>query len=288
MKSKVTLIISMVLVVALLIGAGTYAFFSASVANANNKFTSGKINLTGFRDDMPLAGPMFYTEDDMSKGLYGTGFWQPGDSKTRGYFVQNNGLDVRLKKVTVETDGIMSQDNETALREFNEHGNIIISVIKRGDRVHQENDNSGNQVDGVLQTEYAKIMKDLEKRIQTKLADVLTKSGCNDPLKTQAENKALYLAALAETKEHILNTNFNAASDGSLPYWVQEVYQGSFGDFYANGQELPKVEQFTLNKNEARYFGYTIALDNPATADNVLQGKDLKLKFVQEWIQKNR
>jgi spore coat-associated protein N len=89
-----------VLAAALAIGGSTYALFSSKATNANNTFTSGKVSVSSARDDIPMEGPMFYTEspsDVTGIGGLATGVWAPGDINTRGLFISNTGtLDAKL------------------------------------------------------------------------------------------------------------------------------------------------------------------------------------------------
>lgn len=92
------------LAVTTLAGAGTYALFANNAVNSGNAFTAGTVNISSVRDDVPNVGPMFYTDTNGAPGTLATGVWAPGDSNTRGLFLQNNGsLDAKLKALTAKS-----------------------------------------------------------------------------------------------------------------------------------------------------------------------------------------
>jgi spore coat-associated protein N len=89
-----------ILAVSTAIGGATYALFSSSATNQGNSFSAGTLKIDSARDDIPMTGPMFYTEspsDVTGIGGLATGEWAPGDINTRGLFLRNTGsLDAKL------------------------------------------------------------------------------------------------------------------------------------------------------------------------------------------------
>ncbi|WP_158244605.1 hypothetical protein, partial [Pseudomonas sp. GP01-A3] len=62
------------------------------------------------RHDIPIEGPMFYT-NDTSGGKMGTGLWQPLDSHTRGMFYKNDGnVDAMLGSIKADYTGTDAQN----------------------------------------------------------------------------------------------------------------------------------------------------------------------------------
>jgi hypothetical protein len=85
-------------------GAATYALFTSSATNEANAFTSGTLQVSSVRDDVPNIGPMFYTNTNRAPGTLPTGVWAPGDSRTRGLFLRNTGsLEAKLKTLSAKS-----------------------------------------------------------------------------------------------------------------------------------------------------------------------------------------
>lgn len=112
-------------------GGATYAFLTGHASNNSNMFTAGKLSLSATRNDIPLNGPMFYTDNSSLQasggGLLGTGYWVPGDIKTRGMFIQNTG----------DVDGKLT--NLIALPQ-NSSGTVVSSTSTGSDLTTYQND----------------------------------------------------------------------------------------------------------------------------------------------------
>ncbi len=115
--AKLSLIsIASILTASAFVGGGTFAFFSSSVQNNKGNFTSGHLNITPERFDIPQSGPMFYSKSTSTlPGALATGQWAPGDQHTRGLFLENTGsLKARLKYISaspVNSAGMLLSSN---------------------------------------------------------------------------------------------------------------------------------------------------------------------------------
>ncbi len=118
MRSKLTLIVAVVTVAAMLVGGVTMALFTDTANNPNNTFSAGTVDIRADRDlGDPLPGPMFYTTLPEGQGfpsqtaaLNPTGLWQPGMAVIRLLDVRNMGsLQVRLHQVSAEITSINGQ-----------------------------------------------------------------------------------------------------------------------------------------------------------------------------------
>lgn len=127
-KQKLALLsVTGMLVLGLTVGGATYAIFTDSASGANNRLTTGTINLTQERDlGDRIPGPMFYTSTSDPSGIFPTdtaraigryfggealGGWAPGDRAIRAMNLYNRGtLDAKVTKlmasVTVDQGGV--------------------------------------------------------------------------------------------------------------------------------------------------------------------------------------
>lgn len=116
MRLKLTLIVAVVMVAAMLVGGATAALFTDTASNAGNAFSAGTVDIAADRDlGDPIPGPMFYTtiaEGIAAPGqgpylLNPTGPWWPGRTVSRNLDVRNLGsLQVRLHQVSAEITSI--------------------------------------------------------------------------------------------------------------------------------------------------------------------------------------
>ncbi|SEB79649.1 hypothetical protein [Paenibacillus sp. GP183] len=133
LKNKLVLIsVAGLTAVGLLAGGITYALFQNNVSNANNAFTAGSLQISTVRGDVPNVGPMFYTNTTGAPGTLPTGVWAPGDSNTRGLFLENTGsLDAKLKSITAKTADRSGNEVTSGLVydadiAFANHANLIV------------------------------------------------------------------------------------------------------------------------------------------------------------------
>jgi len=111
MTRCVMILAVMVAVGALLLGAGTFAWYTGSASNPDNTFATGTVDVEVERNmGDPVPGPMFYTANfngNIPPGYSGvthpTGPWYPGMSVTRVLDVHNSGsLDFRVDAVRAD------------------------------------------------------------------------------------------------------------------------------------------------------------------------------------------
>src|SRR5690625_3868316 len=124
-KKIATIVVACMAALAVLAGAGTYALFTDSAVNEENTFDSGTLELETHRHDIPIEGPMFYTQDN-DDGWMGTGEWAPRDSHTRAMFINNVGtLQGKLAEVQAIPEG-----NTSDAAAFAEQASVTIAVFE--------------------------------------------------------------------------------------------------------------------------------------------------------------
>lgn len=274
--------VSIVTGLSILVGIGTYALFNSTAQNAGNTFQSGSLLISQNRDDVPITGPMFYTNDfdvDSNAGAMGTGLWKPTDSHTRAMFIHDDGtIDAKMVSLTATPEGT-DKDQENA-KEFAKQAWLTVTVL--------EPNNSGD----VDSRAYDKAVQDLDKYYQetwkknyiNRLAELTGVS--KDVLLTQIEFysqkyptetlKQASLEAIADTKVTLINQVFGGA-DASLT--VTDIYDAPMSDMLNTMYTLPIADQFEIKVNHPLYVGYTVTLLDEGVQNNVLQGGTVRFTF---------
>lgn len=99
-KRLMGMAVASVLAIGSIAGVGTYAYFNDTETSSGNTIQAGTLQFSGAREDMPITGPMFYTNTSSSTGVRGTGLWQPGKFVSRTLLLENDGsLNAKLKSV---------------------------------------------------------------------------------------------------------------------------------------------------------------------------------------------
>ncbi|PAB59973.1 TasA family protein [Anaeromicrobium sediminis] len=133
MKHKVALTFIAVMLVCMLAGMGTYAWFTSTTTSQDNVFEAGTVDL-GISE---IPQPLFATEydDPNYDDEYGVGEWYPGLSVNgRSLRIVNNGtLTARICAVSADMDTFVNpKNNPDAENEFADKMTIIIT---KGDYV---------------------------------------------------------------------------------------------------------------------------------------------------------
>ncbi|MGE4284093.1 MAG: TasA family protein [Clostridia bacterium] len=124
-KKMAAAVLAGVLTLVVLVAGGTYAYFSDSAVSEGNTFVTGTLELDSARNDLPIEGPMFYTNSTPG-GMSGTGLWEPNKTVTRTLFVTNTGtLPAKLDRIQAqlvtqgldpEVEAMYKQDMKIATR----------------------------------------------------------------------------------------------------------------------------------------------------------------------------
>lgn len=128
MKKSILLSAMVVVMVFMMAGGATFAYFSDSATNTGNTFTAGSVEIDCDRDmgDQPSTGPMFY--NDPSLGSYPIDQWVPGSIHSRFLNVHNNGsLKVKLTKIKAEVSGL--EGDVAAYQEFVNNMKLRVDFI---------------------------------------------------------------------------------------------------------------------------------------------------------------
>ncbi|GED30490.1 TasA family protein [Brevibacillus centrosporus] len=268
-----------------LIGGGTYAYFSDSEQSTGNIVRAGKLSLTGFRNDVPIQGPMFYTDSNFDhngsddNGILGTGFWKPGDSHTRAMFIENDGdIPAKLKKVYAKPDAAQGTQAYQDAIAFANQARVSISVIQPDKDVVGFWDSD----------EYAEVIKDVDEMYREEYDNYINRFRALMSGMTLAELKALDLEAHGMAKEALLNHTFVLKRNGlsNISLRVKQIFDANLIDLVNNSNEVASSLQYTIDKGEALYFGYTVTLpDLTPEVNNPLQGKEVEFSFSHEFIQ---
>lgn len=243
------LIPTSVMAVSLLVGGGTYALFTSSATNTGNTFTAGTLTMSTSRDDIPMTGPMFYTNDNTS-GWSGTGLWAPGDNHTRGLFVKNTGsLDGKLSKVSAIAAG-----SGPEYASFESQADVTIAVFAP----------NGN----FDQTAYRQLMQEVDNWYKNVRKYVIT----NKIADVDAYINQSYLHQVFDVK-NVLDEDVSAS--------VKEVYNDKLSNLI-NGKDVSSLG-INIPSQNTLLLGYTVAL--PLTAGDDLQGKTVQFTFENDFVQ---
>ncbi len=218
---------------------------------------------------------MFYTSDSLD-GAMGTGLWQPGDSHTRGIYIENTGtLNGDFNSLYAAPEApVGSQDYLNAL-EFANQSNIIVSMFEKTE----------GEIDAKA---WSLVLKNTDAFIKSQLFDFTASQQAQAEGKTVEEIKLENLNFLALLKETLLNKIFvtQNAIGQNVYFKVNQVYTGSLKDLINPGVTVPADLQYTIKPGETMYLGYTVQMqDLTPEQNNKLQGKEVKFAFTHEFVQ---
>jgi spore coat-associated protein N len=256
-KKLLTLVLSSVMVLSLAVGGGTYALFTASAQNTGSTFKSGTLEISSHRHDVPVEGPMFYTNDG-DAGQMGTGFWAPGDSHTRAMLIKNKGsLDGKLTVLSAIPEG----DAANALA-FGNQAMVTVATLTTS---------NGEPLD-------ARGIEAINRIIDEKFKDLMQGS-----IWKQAIARGIQ-AAFALTNEVFLDSQYQVNSDGeSVRVRVADLYVGLLSDLYNNGNGKPSaIRNFILPAHGMMHLAYNVTLLDDAAhtfTNNDLQGQTVNFTF---------
>jgi spore coat-associated protein N len=257
-KKKIALLAgTSTLTIGLLVGGATYALFTGSASNVGNTFKAGNVHISEHRHDIPIEGPMFYTNDTVD-GRMGTGLWQPKDSHTRGMFYENDGnVDAMLGSIKAEYTGddaknFAKQSIVTLISFKTKNGKALDATAI---------DNANQIVDGWFKT-YKSWGWDLSaKGLQTITADL----------------REYFL-----DKEILVNDKANEPII-AVP---EDIYVDSLENLATTGATEPFLNKknFVVPVGESRYLAYNVTLtDNQE--NNLVKNKEVKFNFVSTFEQ---
>lgn len=262
MKKKKLLItaLSSVVLLCAAIGGGTYALFTSSAKNTGNTFASGTLSLSTHRNDVPVEGPMFYTNDS-DAGRMGTGLWAPKDSHTRAMLIKNTGsLDAKLTDLIAKPEGTTQQQDDALA--FGEQAVVTVAALATPNGVTLNAD-ALNKVN--------------------EAADQLFKSLINGP------NFAKALArsgqeAFANLREDVLDWTYRVDNNGqTVEVSVSDAYVGSLKDLYNGGAgKDANLPNLILPAKKTMHLAYNVTFidDTGLAFDNdAIQGKVVNFTF---------
>ncbi|ANE46891.1 hypothetical protein SY83_12070 [Paenibacillus swuensis] len=266
-KKMALLAMTGVMAGSLAIGGATYALFKSTATNTMNTFASGTLKMSASRQDVPMTGPMFYTNDNVAAGMMGTGFWAPGDTHTRALFIDNNGtLDGKLKSLKAVPEG-----NVSDAMEFAKQATVTIAVFEA-----PENTEYGTEVLQYLN----KQQNDLFKERQTIWWNAIKARWTGLTIEQQ---KAAYYDFLAEIRTVLLDTIFEYKT---TPFAVKQVFTGSLEELYNSNNGVSSALALKLGAGKTMFMGYTVHFMNLAPeVNNLVQGKEVKFTFQSDFVQ---
>lgn len=274
-KTVVAGILSSVMAVSLLVGGGTYAFFSSQASSSDNSFNSAKVELSTSREDMPTEGPMFYPTN--TEGWNGTGTWVPGMQVSRGMFVKNTGsANVYLDNLKTLPLGTAAEQAD-ALK-FAKEAMVIITAL--------EPVNGNKSFDS---TTYDLMLKHIEVRINEHFHDLFEENYLKAVKEAGGDLNFIQMMALHKTiydsiTKDLLGKVFTVKVLGeSIEGRVSEIYKDTLYNLYQNGTNVAGLN-FTLPTDESMYLGYTVKyIDLQDLNNQSLQGKNFKFTFSNEF-----
>lgn len=275
MKKRMALsMLASTLAFAGLVGAGTYAYFNDTETSNGNKVQAGTLEMTGFRNDIPIEGPMFYTSDGFGPddaGVLGTGLWQPGDTHTRGMFIRNDGtLNAKLNKLFAEAQNADAQA-------FAEQAHTTIAVFEPDSNVFLSIDSS----------EYADLVEAIDQFYQTTFDDLMESMfPFHDDMELE-ELKEAIKQVHGEVKKLLMEQSFRVDVDGDpVNVNVKHVFQDQLSNLVGNTDLVDPELQYVVEPGKSLFFGYTVSFDDLTPEENnPLQGKEVKFNFATEFVQ---
>lgn len=286
MKKKIILMYMAVLAVCMLAGGASYALFSASTSNNDNTFSAGTIEITSKRGDVPAYGPMFYTESSQTAGwgTMPTGLWAPGDSHTRGLFLENTGsLKARLQNLNATAANSNGEPISSGAAYddailFSNNSYLLVWNLKRvnitGGLISWTNINA-TQMDEIM---------DL---VNAGYEEWAASNGSmpDDPLYNSfwpwdEQNIRLLLEYL----NMYLYEHLNGITGSDNVVQVDKLFALPLNDVI-NGVNVAD-KNITIEPDEAVLLAYTVTFDRIGTEDqNALQGKNVYFNFGSNWVQ---
>lgn len=260
-----------------LVGAGTYAYFSDTETSNGNTVQAGTLEMTGFRNDIPIEGPMFYTSDDFDAGnnapdgVLGTGLWQPGDTNTRGMFIRNDGtLDAKLNKLYA-----VAEDADAEA--FAEQAHVTIAVFEPDSNVFL----------GIDSSEYADLVEAIDQFYKTNFDQLMEQLFPNADQMELEELKQAIKQVHGEVKKLIMNQSFQVDVNGApVNVNVKQVFQDQLSNLIGNNNLVDNQLQYVVEPGESLFFGYTVSFDDLTPEENnPLQGKEVRFNFATEFVQ---
>lgn len=258
--------ISSVLLLGAAIGGGTYALFTSSAQNTGNTFAAGTLSLSTHRNDVPIEGPMFYTNDS-DAGRMGTGFWAPKDTHTRAMLIKNTGtLDAKLTDLIAIPEGT-SEQQANALA-FGEQAMVTVAALATPNGI------TINAADiDRINLEADRAFKALISG--NRFTQALARSGQE---------------AFAIAREFWLNWTYELDSNGNtVLVSVSDVYVGSLKDLYNGGSGRDAVlPNLVLPAKKTMHLAYNVSfLDDAGTGfdNDALQGKAVNFMFQNNFEQ---
>jgi spore coat-associated protein N len=275
-KRMATALLASTVVFAGLVGAGTYAYFNDVESSTGNTVQAGTLKLSSYRNDMPISGPMFYT-NSTDDGVIGTGLWKPGDTHTRGMFIHNDGsLTGKLKKITAAPEAASGSQAYDDAMAFAEQSNVTISVLEPvgGEGTFDS-------------TTYAEMLKFINEWYKNKYDEYWAQEAQDEGNLSQWELLLLNEKVIENIETEMLGKVFTTTLNGkTISGKVADIITNhSLKDLVNNGVDA-SAEALKLPAGEDMYFAYTVTFLNldPET-NNPLQGKEVKFTFASEYVQ---
>ncbi|MEH7087155.1 TasA family protein [Neobacillus drentensis] len=274
------------LAVSLVIGGSTYALFSSTASNTNNTFTSGTLKIESARADIPMTGPMFYTESTANSiGAMATGVWAPGDQHTRGLFLYNKGsLNAKLAKLTATP----AAPNGTPVNSgpqydqnmlFANNATVMIWNVVEYDPTNDvwwlpdrdmspaDINNAMNDLNAAYQI-WIKIHPGANVSQKTEVAEIL--NGDDRTGYHYSFANAQFLDEINKLKQSVSNSNLVVTSVKTVP--LSSLVNGVTPDI-----------NLKVGKNKTVLLAYTVNFNKDA--GNTLQGIQPYFNFGSEWAQ---
>lgn len=246
------------------VGGGTYALFTSSAKSASDSFASGTLKLSTHRHDVPVEGPMFYT-DDNNGGRMGTGLWAPGDVRTRAMLIKNTGtLDAKLNRLAALPEGDESERRDALA--FGRQAMVTVAALATSD---------GQPLDAA---EIERVNAAFDEEFKRLLRSPLF------PIARIQQEAAAFL------REAFLSWTYEFPRRGrQVGVKVADLYAGKLDDLYnsGNGVAAP-LPSLVLKAGETLHLGYTVTFLNDegqAFRNNDLQGKEVRFTFRNDFQQ---
>ncbi len=244
-------------------GAGTMAWFTSQATSSNNTFQAGILRVDNIRNDIPITGPMFYTESN-EEGMQGTGYWEPGKGATRMLLVTNTGnLPTRLEHLQAQ----LVNENEFS----GEEGQLIKSKFLNDMRVQTRWTTSAvrNNHDYVNINVFISALKEAQEQFDLELKGELAYE--------TDEFIANRMDEIFHAKLDPLSVRFGGGGTDHIIHGEQKLSN------YINGYTTPATMP-TLQPGESMaivYYARMASSDN----QNILQGQSLDFNFTHTFGQ---
>lgn len=247
-------------------GVGTMAWFTSQASSTNNVFQAGILKVDSIRNDLPITGPMFYTEAN-EDGMKGTGYWEPGKGAIRMMIVTNTGnLPTRLEHIKaqlVNENEFVGPEGQTVKSKF---------LNDMGVQSRWASKAVSNNHDYVDMNTFIAALKSAETQFELELVEMLANAVSDEVIVARMDE-------IFKAKLNPLSIRFGGGggSEDHIMHGEQPLIK------YVNGFTTPNSMP-VLQPGESMAITYYVKM-NSSDNQNILQGQSFNFDFAHTFGQ---